>query len=528
MSNRPSEPSTRHYAVFTPGFSGSKWLAVALSRPEEGLFAFHEPIKNLVAPTLRLLPAFSDANVPLDRTELLQALAPYVAWVNRRKREVQVFGEIHTLPVFYWTTVKDLLPEARLMLVRHGVQTVHAMTSDVMYKPFADAKQWAQRGLPAQYHALPEYERVFASICHTWASLPSIASELAPGRVARLEDLTTSAAALQDAYTHLTGRPMDEHWSSTMRAQVIHKKTRGDNSPANLFWNVWSPQMREIFLALCGEALTFFGYLLPAQADAPPPDLRPREPTYAGPLPLGPLTNLWAFSSSPNPRPVVIIGQPRYALAAAKLLGVERSILFDDGRWESGRPEKFKFCTRSELAAFRDVCVYLADTSPAPDAIDRIRALQPQVEIVVMQPGTLSDDDLLTLENSTAFGRQHSPPVGRDQAIAIAPSECVVPSFGPFRVGDQLAGWKLERLSLSADKLVLHLERAPDGTLDFELCVARSEHHSPFQVGDGALYYRSTPLAFSSLTAPARAIVQRVKESLGERPLATAFTEWRR
>jgi hypothetical protein len=64
--------------------------------------------------------------------------------------------------------------------------------------------------------------------------------------------------------------------------------------------------------------------------------------------------------------------------------------------------------------------------------------------------------------------------------------------------------------------------------LDFELCVVRSEHHSPFPMGDGALYYRSTPLAFSMLSAPARAIAHRVNECLAGKSLAALFAEWRR
>jgi len=522
-----SPTDARRYAVFSPGFSGSKWLATVLTRPDQGLVAFHEPVKHLVTPSLHGRPTFSDAAAPLRREALLEALAPYFAWIDRRSREVPVLGEIHTHPLFYWPMILDRVPESRLFLVRHGVQTVHGMAVDVAFRDGPVERAWALRGLSSDRRAGPVLERTFAGVCEAWAALPSLAAKITPGRVFRLEDLTANASALQDVHEHLTGRAIDPAWSTELRGRVVHKKTRGDNSPANLFWNVWTDSLRDIFVATCGEAMRELGYELPSRSDAPPPDLRPREPHYQGPLPLGPLTNVWGFTEVQPPRDVLVLGQPRYVRAAALLLGSDRAVLLDQGGLDTGDlAAPFRRCSVESIEARQYAGVYVADPSPDPSAVDRLRALQPDAEIVAMQPGSLDDDDLATLSAAGPLGARRSvtgPAAAPEQR---RPPDVTVTAFGPFRTGDAISGWVIDSLLAAPDKLTLTLSRDTNLQLTFDLCVKRGSHHTPFPVGDGAVYYRETPIGFQQVSAPARAIAKTVLQAIGDRSLADCFAGW--
>ena len=508
------------FAVLTFGFSGSRWMATALSRPTQGMAAFHEPVMRLVGPSLRLESALYDSAAPLPRERALKLLEPYVDWMGHRSRQFAVLGEVHTDPLFFWREVPELLPERRLMLLRHGVPSVHSMSHSLWFDGEPWDRQASQRWLPSRFRDRPERERIFAGVCAAWAKLPEHRHALGVHRVAKLEELTSQRESLAGVHAWLTGRSIDEDWSTEIRSTVVNKKTRGDDSPANLFWNVWSESMRGVFRELCGEAMAAFGYEIPPRSSAPAPDLRPAEAQNCPPKRVEGLASVWAFAGNPIPGPVVVCGVPEYALAAANLIGRERALLLDDGEWtRRGRPEEFTCVEPRDFARLKGAGLYVADPNPSVEALTRLRNLMPGAEVVGMQPGTLTEAELAELAQQPAQGATKTQSEGLGNQVQ---------ALGPVRVKDLLGAWTVAAIHLQPEMALLTL--TSEGRQERLLLEVRasSEHRTPFPVGEGGVYYRSTPMGFDLIAPAGRALAGRLRAQLGSRPFGEVLSRWMR
>ena len=368
-------------------------------------------------------------------------LRPYLEWVRQRERRLEVFGEVHNRPLFFWQQVPELIPERRCMLVRNGIQTVHSMAMSLSGPATDSERAWAHRELPPQYAGLPPEDRLFAAVCSAWGEMPELAVQLAGSEVVRLEDLTSGAEALAGLYQRLTGRQIEALWSEEIRRTVLNRKVPGDNSPANLYWNVWSERWRALFLELCARAQGSFGYRIPDREEAPAePDLSPRTTGQRPPPPLGPLSNGWIFWGQAQVPAVLVCGEPRYAALVASLIG-ESACVLDAGGWQERTRAHGRFVRPEELPKCKPEGIYVAHPSPPMAEVEQLRQTFPEAELVTMLPWDLPDEALEKLQAAGSLrrrGRMGGEPGGTVRNVT---------EFGPLRVGDVAAEWRITQLT---------------------------------------------------------------------------------
>jgi hypothetical protein len=399
MSGARSDRDPTRFAVLSFGRSGSTWLARALTRPESGMAAFHAPIPHVVGWILQHERDLASPRLIPSRSRLIEIVRPYSSWVRHRERELEVLGEVHLLLFFLFQQVPELLPPRRALLVRNGIQVTHAATFGWIWNGTPRERSWILGVLPPRYAQASADERLFAAVCAYWADHLAACAPLVGGDVLRLEDLTGGPAALQAAHARLTGREVDAEWCARVSAVKVNRCVHGDNSPANLFWNVWSATMREMFVELCGDAMASLGYALPARSAAPPAaDLAPRRPRQETPLPFGPLGTLWCFFGNPRCGPVVVCGEPRYARVAARVLWPKAWLLDEDALAPGEERGGVKRIALRDVPRLQPAGVYIADPAPTRPGYGALRELLPHAEFVEMLPGSLSDDDLQRLE----------------------------------------------------------------------------------------------------------------------------------
>jgi hypothetical protein len=399
-SGGPARDHAR-FAVLSFGRSGSTWLGRAFTRAEAGMATFHAPIAHLAGWSLLGEPTFVSPYVTPPTPRLIEILRPYTDWVRHRERQFDVLGEVHPLLFFAFRQLPELLPPRRALLVRNGVQVTHATAFGWLCNGTARERSWILGAAPAKYARASDEERLFAAVCAYWADHLDLCEPLVRDEVLRLEDLTRRPAALQAAHVRLTGREVTEDWCVKVSAVRVNRCVPGDNSPANLFWNVWSEAMREMFVELCGAAMARLGYELPARGAAPSSaDLRPRRPREETPLPFGPLASLWCFLSNPRCGPVIVCGEPRYARVAASILGPVAWLLDRGEPRPGGAADGVKRIALGDAPRLQPAGVFVADPSPDRAAHALLRESMPDAEYVEMLPGAIADDDLELLSSA--------------------------------------------------------------------------------------------------------------------------------
>jgi len=96
---------------------------------------------------------------------------------------------------------------------------------------------------------------------------------------------------------------------------------------------------------------------------------------------------------------------------------------------------------------------------------------------------------------------------------------------GPLSVGQILCdGWSIESLAVRDGGIVIAVVGAP-GTARFEVTCAASEQRSPFDVGDGHIFY-SNDLAYRDLEAPGRALSEYLRRAAADRDVCAALSSW--
>jgi len=482
------------------------------------MIAFHGPIPHIVGPRLLMEGAFDVLGSAPPITRIRELLQPYSEWVDHLARQIEVLGELHLLLFALLRQVPDILPPRRALLVRNGVQVVHATTFGLIHNEPVEYRASFLKRLPVRYDGATGHERLFAAVCAFWAEHLSMCAPLVDGQVLRLEDLTRQTRAQQRAHEMLTGRSVDETWCERVGRTRVHGCVQGDDSPANLFWNVWSDSMRDMFLDLCGDSMTQLGYEIPEREAAPAcPDLRPLWPQQDQPLPVGPLSPLWCFLSNPLCGPVVVLGAPRFTIVAARLLGSNGWILDHEESAMTrcrGAAQRISLADVPRLGA---TGVFVADLEPHDQVEETLRELLPQAEIVRMLPGVITDDGLRILEEAGPRVAKFPIPVERPVPVH---------RVGPVRVGDVHSSWTVVSISPTPESLFIRLSSRSGTPLELDLCVRRVQGHTPFAVAEGGLYYRRSSLAYSSIEPLCRALAGHFERALAGRSLRQALREW--
>jgi hypothetical protein len=81
--------------------------------------------------------------------------------------------------------------------------------------------------------------------------------------VRKLEDLTTKEDSLRDLIYRINPNVEFSGDSlKSMQLRDVNRKVQGDRSAENL-WSKWTPEQRQAFVRICGNAMDFYGYRIP-------------------------------------------------------------------------------------------------------------------------------------------------------------------------------------------------------------------------------------------------------------------------
>jgi hypothetical protein len=250
------------------GHCGTKWLAHALNRPDDGIVCYHEQKMALAPGGWHDLLRHGLEHGPDD------LFTPYFEFMRRKLEEFRVVADSNSWTFETIPAVHEHLPiDLVVCLVRNGIQNVHSMfhenlslpRNDWFYEDFIDS--YRQLVGPARGDCW--LETTWGVWCFYWSlnlTMPTwLAGRFGAERcvVYRLEDLTKHSSVLGGLLARL--RP-DLRVSHTVFKALsrndVNRKISGDRSPAAL-WERWTDWQRETFTEICGLCMEHYGYDLP-------------------------------------------------------------------------------------------------------------------------------------------------------------------------------------------------------------------------------------------------------------------------
>lgn len=241
------------WLVTSIGHCATKWLAQALDA-QPGIKAHHE-LKTAVAgmPWHKALK-YEQRNGA--------ASAKYREYWDRLDADLQENQIVVDVNSWVPTALQDVTQhrdvDRVIYIVRHGVSQLHSLWNH------SDA--W--RKAPLNSHHLTDYITAFTGIedvsemdrwermCHLWAGNAYYAHEC--DETVSFEQLTQSPIGLQKIIPSI-----GDTETLALRQNDVNRKVTGNRRPPDI-WAKWTPEMRETFTAVCGDAMELMGYKVPS------------------------------------------------------------------------------------------------------------------------------------------------------------------------------------------------------------------------------------------------------------------------
>lgn len=253
------------WIVTSIGHCATQWLATVLDA-QDGIKAHHE-LKTAVSGM-----AWETALKYEQRNGAASAkYRDYWAQIDRELTENQIVVDVNSwMP----TAVFDMIengkhkPDRVVFIARHGVSQLHSL--------WHHSKAWNDAPLTS-YHLSGYIEDLsgketaemtrWERLCHLWvysilayrdadAQFSGYYNDVSFTAVT-FEKLTQTPYGLQAILPHMT-HAQTLHW----RRRDINRKVDHQRRPGNL-WEMWTPEMREVFTAVCSDAMERMGYEVP-------------------------------------------------------------------------------------------------------------------------------------------------------------------------------------------------------------------------------------------------------------------------
>jgi len=416
--------------------------------------------------------------------------------------------------------------------MRNGIQVVHSLYFGLINQPYAQVKigqhlEFSKK-LDFSFGPLSPQDALFSWLCSFWRDQRQIQIQMAPIKVLRLEDLTSQKDLLSTFVKETTGVSLTKLDADKLTETTVNRKVKGDRSPENLFWNIWSNNQRSIFLQVCSENMEAFSYPIPLKHIAPTSfSPTPKRPKWNPSEGLGCLSPTWIFTSNPIVFPVLVYAFDEKALIVAEILNKSRVyITHESKKFLDKCPKQFKTLTLENALKIEPKGIFVACHKPDKKLTEKLQKLFPGAEIVSMLPGIVPEH----LKNSMGSESLSSPPpetlMGAMQG-KVAMRYSRNKAFGPLKVGDRFdKRWKLAELALDKKGLYLRFLSDTEQQLVLLLSPTIGKYRPPFPVAEGGIFYENSKLDVGLFTPICQELAHRVSQAATGGTLSEAFNKW--
>jgi len=248
------------------GHAATKWLAMVLNQPKQGVKFEHEPLMRVSRPTW----------IAARAAELRGAEDSFFAkyWPHARQnlKRHRIYGDAMSWEPIALRMVNEQIKVGKVIfLVRHGVPQLHSIWNASLWKRKDKwlygtylKEYWKLAGKP--FKDWDKWTR-WEQICLWWDTnrfMPRLAREWLPDakiEVRRMEDLTGSVKELSHLCKSL-GLAIGGPELHRLQGQDVNRKVEGNRAPAHL-WKQWSEKQRADFRRICGRGMKELGYRMP-------------------------------------------------------------------------------------------------------------------------------------------------------------------------------------------------------------------------------------------------------------------------
>lgn len=250
------------------GHAATKWAAMVLDRPRQGVRFEHEPLMKVSKP-----------NWPQARRGALTSLdgafyTPYWPHVKKNLARFITYGDSQSWNPLEMDKLNEKVPIARVIfLVRHGVPQLHSIWQKSLWNRHAVSgylygqylrRYWHLEGQPD-----PPWHRRnrWRMLCTWWNSnafMPRIVRKWLPDatvEVHKTEDLTGDVDKLS-AFVKSFGLELSDKTLVRLQGQDLNRKVQGVRTATHL-WQFWSGKQKSSFKQLCGPGMKKLGYRMP-------------------------------------------------------------------------------------------------------------------------------------------------------------------------------------------------------------------------------------------------------------------------
>jgi hypothetical protein len=246
------------------GHAATKWLAMVLDQPRQGIRFEHEPLMKLVKPDwtrARIAELESDSNY----------FAKYWSYVKAQLDQFRIYGDSMSWEPTGFLMVNEQVEINRVIfLVRNGISQLHSIwnvslldqshPNDWLYDIYLK-RYWELAERPA-----PHWENWshWQRLCLWWntnAFMPKIVNEWLPSakvEIQKMEALTGDLHALQ-IFCRSFGLSLGKETLRKLQGQDVNRKIKG-NRLGRYLWQQWSEQQRADFRQICGPGMKELGY----------------------------------------------------------------------------------------------------------------------------------------------------------------------------------------------------------------------------------------------------------------------------